>query len=257
MSPIEREVSFGSQVVDSTSSPTDNDYSVEDEKNDCVFNVSGNESKEGTVGFALDAMEVRIRKSGVKFEFSSPNTGAPIISPLTGSHKASTGRSGKILRSQFLITLAIIQAIGDGHGMDSERIDYSMDDTALMDGNVIAFRGREGGYLQMIDNKVVRNPRNILDIHATHERFVVVRVGVDGVAFYSPFWHRFLYMEGDGRLYGSQSKVVDNDDRPRSYEIFSLEHLVTRKQLHSPSHKREASLFMDSFNVMQIRGFNF
>jgi hypothetical protein len=223
-------------------------------------NRGNNIHKDGTLGAALDAMEVRVRNAGITFEFKSPTQRTWFTSPLQDtSGTTGAGISGKVLRSKALIELAIIQAVADD---DSGSLDRSVDvkvdaKSALKQGNVIAFRVLEGGFLRMNANRSVeRRRRSSLDLSSDQERFLVVMAGVDRVAFYSPTHKRFLRMGGDGTLSASQSIAFHNEDRPRSDEVFALSFLVKENRLHSTFHGKHGRVHRDIANVEvhQIRG---
>jgi hypothetical protein len=256
MSPVERQHSFKG-LEDSTLVPSSPPL-----KNIGVPTSNSINMNDGTLGSALDSMEQRVRKGGFEFEFNSPmNPPTTFTSSLARSSDPAMGMSGKVLRSKALIELAIIQSIGAEHTSTGSTVDCNVDaQRSLKQGNVVALRSR-GAFLDMKDGLVAVSSRACLDLYATEQWLVVVMVGMDGVAFYSPIQKRFLYMNSTGALAPSQSMAIHSNDRPRAEETFSLKSLVEKKTLHNIYLRKDAQVPMHgrvvtSFEVVQIPGFD-
>jgi phage shock protein A len=192
-----------------------------------------------TLGDALDRLEERIARAGLRVVISSPNgydenqdhkrTSPDSLQPPVSM------TSGQILRAPMLIEFAISRAIDVGRASVSsvgQVVLPSNVRTALTAGNVVAlYNPTNGCFLRIYGTSADFDggARDLgeLPFEWEAERFVVVAAGNNRVAFFNPSYRRFLRMEADGTLLADGSLALHIGDRPRVDEIFDVDCLAS------------------------------
>lgn len=220
-----------------------------------------------TVGAAIEELENILANNGVIISIKSSVEGTGPFSTQTAEELVDP----VLLRLSPVIEIGISNAIGRGNGNQHSVGTFPACLGILKTGNVVALYSKEERFLRLSKNQVDfgggKRARENLPIHWTAERFLVVNAGNGLLAFFNPFYRRFISVDC-GEVSGKGYPVANLDDRPRLAESFTVEKIgegaialfspMILKYVAYKAHKlfiTDDIQYHRAFDVVQVNGF--